>query len=453
MRVVRDAIGAPREFVGSLSDVTDRKDAELEAHKARQVLAMATASAQIGIWRLDVKANHLEWDEQMYRLYGRRPDEFSNANEARRANIHPEDLARADASIARALRGEGEFTDDFRILWPDRTIRHLRTSGRLVRNSRGEAETLIGTHWDITSLVEARIAAEIANQAKSMFLANVSHEIRTPMNGVIGMINLLLETTLSAEQAEIATTVQTSAQSLMGLLNDILDYSRIEAGKLLLEPLPFDFRVTVYDVIEHLAHRASENRVELVVDYDTPDVRWLFVADPGRIRQVLMNLIGNAIKFTPSGHVVVAVREGEVIDGRVRLRVEVRDTGIGIPADRINALFHPFTQVDASTTRRYGGTGLGLSICRQLIGMMNGTIGAESEIGTGSTFWFELTLPVEPDRTQRVPAPDVLRGVRVLIVDDNDVNRQILHRQITSWNMRNSGYASGAQALDALVSA
>ena len=299
-------------------------------------------------------------------------------------------------------------------------------------------------------LAEARDEAFASARAKSEFLANMSHEIRTPLNGVIGLTELLLDSPLAEGDREHVVTVRRCGEHLLGVINDILDFSKIEAGKMPIDSIDFEVGAVVEEAAELVAAQAQEKGVELLCDVPPEAARGV-TGDPARLRQVLLNLLGNAVKFTEKGEAAVEGRRLRETAASVVVRIDVRDTGIGIPKDRHAAIFESFTQADGSTTRRHGGTGLGLTICRQLVHLMGGRIGLESEAGRGSTFWLELALPKAEVDTRRSAGAERLQGLYVLVVDDNETNRLILRRTLDAWGCRIVEAASGGEGLERLA--
>ncbi|MCJ7676573.1 MAG: response regulator [Anaerolineales bacterium] len=428
-------------------DLTERRRAEHDLERQRQYWETLVENSPVAIVTLDLQAQVTSCNPAFEKLFGYGRDEVMSAN-IDELLASPEDRAEAEGFTRNSLGGE---------LVRALATRRGKDGGQVEVELFGLPVVVgteriggVGLYHDITELVRARQQAEQADQAKSEFLANMSHEIRTPMNGVMGMIELALDTTLTTEQRDFLTTAQESAVALLTLLNDILDFSKIEAGLLELEEISFDLRTTVEGVAETLAHRAEAKSLELatLLQEDCPGyVR----GDPGRLRQVLVNLVGNAIKFTHQGEVVIRVDVLSETDTESVLRFQVSDTGIGIPLDRQAALFQRFVQADGSTTRRYGGTGLGLAISRELVEKMGGSISMDSAPGKGSTFWFTLPLRKEPHPALTpLAAPDELADLRVLVVDDNATTRTILTKMLGGRGCRVETSADGTAALDTL---
>ncbi|MDD4927790.1 MAG: PAS domain-containing protein [Gallionella sp.] len=568
--------GIAQRSMGTVQDITERMLAEVALKNSEERLAIATRAGIIGIWDWDVVDNQLVWDEAMYRLYGLRMGDFAGAYEAWASTIHPEDKARTEDDIQAALRGEREYTPEFRVIWPDGSIHYLKaasltqfdeagkplrmiginvdqteqkvaeqkiaellefngkiisesTLGIVVYKASGDcviantaAARIIGatveqmraqnfrhirsweksgmldaankaletgenqhseTHlvtsygkdvwldFDLIKLIRegephllliltdvsefkntelalssAKLEAENANRAKSEFLANMSHEIRTPMNAIIGLSDLALGTgELPPRLHNYLDKIHLSSKALLSIINDILDYSKVEAGRLELDQTELRLDDLLENVTDLFNVRAEEKGIELVL-HIAPDIPERVLGDSLRLGQVMNNLVGNAVKFTEHGQIVIKVEQRALADGISTLNFSVSDTGIGMSQEQMLRLFKAFTQADSSITRRFGGTGLGLTISKRLVEKMGGDIVVNSEAGKGSTFSFTIALPVS-GQARIEHSPSALRGMRALVVDDLEISRLTLRELLGSWQFQVTEAASGQEAL------
>jgi protein-histidine pros-kinase len=398
---VKSDTGEITNFIAIKQDVTERKRIEAALRQSEEQFREIAENISEVFWMMSPAADEMLYISPAYEtVWGRTRESLYQNPMSWTEAIHPDDLESAHTLFARQLQGE-PVESEYRIRTSEGKEKWISDRAFPVRDKDGQLIRVVGLATEVSErkryeeqMTQARESSEIANRAKSEFLANMSHEIRTPMNGIIGMTDLALETELTIEQAEYLQMVKGSADALLILLNDILDFSKMEAGKLELDNLSFDVRKSLSEVVKTLAIKAQQKGLEFIFDV-SPEVPTAVFGDPARLRQVLVNLVGNSIKFTEKGEVEVNVRtEAASIEG-TRLRFSVRDTGIGIPADKQEKIFDPFSQADSSTTRKYGGTGLGLTITAKLVSLMGGRIWIESESGKGSTFHF--TIQVGPE--------------------------------------------------------
>jgi len=428
-----------------------RQNNELQA--SEEMFRSLSAASPVGIF-LDGLGRCVYANDRLGEIYGVPPEGILGKGWIH--NVHPDDRDRAVKEGLAAIREDREIGIEYRIITPSGEVRWVATRTARLPSRPGKPSAFVGTVIDITEtkrledeLASGRDAALEAARLKSEFLSNMSHEIRTPLNGIIGMTGLLLDTKLSREQSEFAETVRSSGDALLAIVNDILDFSKIAAGKMTLEEIDFDLLTVAESTVELLAGQAHKKRVELALSVQAEVPRFVR-GDPGRLRQVLTNLVANAIKFTPQGEVLLHISSETVSEHDAQICFAIRDTGIGISPEVQARLFQPFSQADGSTSRKYGGTGLGLAISMQLVEAMGGKITIESEVGKGSTFSFAIKLSTSASILVSTPRREDLSEVRALVVDDNATNRSILLHQLLTWGVQSDSAQSGQMALDLL---
>jgi PAS domain S-box-containing protein len=457
-----DASERCTHFVAIQNDITERKRSEEDLAEIRQRLEMALSAGKLGMWDWEIATNRVYYSKGWFEMLGYPPEESVHDLSTSRSLLHPEDKESVLAQQRAHFAAESEpYEPEFRMRHADGSWRWIQSRGRVVAwDEEGRPRRMIGTNQDITArkanettLRAAKEAAEAGTRAKSEFLAVMSHEIRTPLNGVIGMTSLMLGTPLDEQQRDYIEIIRSSGENLLGVINQVLDFSKIEAGKMEMERLDFDIRATVREAVELVTDSAHRKGLILraSIDPEVPEGLW---GDPGKVRQMLLNYLSNAIKFTAMGEVHVEV--SRVKSGGISvLRCAVSDTGIGLSEVERKRLFAAFSQADTSTTRRFGGTGLGLAICQRLAKLMGGEVGVESEPGNGSTFWFTTRLEpsgsrrAEKESASREVAPSQVTG-RVLVAEDNLTNQKVARLLLERLGCRVDTVANGREAVDAM---
>jgi PAS domain S-box-containing protein len=448
-------------------EITEREKAELQMIESEARLHHVFEVINEGIWDWDVKSGHLSHNQQWYRSLKIDRSAFEDDVEEFKELIYPEDREEVFNKIDALIRRESDlYFSEHRMIRGDGSVIWVQDRGQVTDfDESGNPTRVIGSFTDITdqrqsevALKKAKDEAELANRAKSDFLATMSHEIRTPMNGVIGMTSILLETNLDQEQKQCVETIRESGDALLVIINDILDISKLESNQILLDENEFQLPQLVESVLEILNPKSTHRSLKLNFENEIPP-GMIFIGDSGRIRQILMNLIGNAIKFTEQGKVSVLTHAKSLQDDLMQVHISVRDTGIGIPLEQIDHLFDPFVQVDSTSTKKFGGTGLGLTISRKLVEAMGGDIGVESEPGKGSQFWFRIPLKSRQDSdledvSQPINAIDAsespTKALKILVVEDIAVNQLIARKLIEKKGHIVDIAANGLEAISAI---
>ncbi|MFZ2500210.1 MAG: PAS domain-containing protein [Methanosarcina sp.] len=486
-RAYRNSNGKLVRLIGTTMDITDRKISEETLRQSEANLARSQAIAHLGNYSWNILTGVVSWSEELKSIWGCRPDEEPSFEEVV-SRIHPEDSGLFLEAV-RLVREENiPFNIEYRIIRPDGSVRRVHDQGEITCDEIGNPVQMFGTTLDITQqkcmeeqLLNAKEVAEAASRAKSEFLANMSHEIRTPLNAILGMLELLLETDLSDEQQEYLQLAHISSESLLSVIDDILDFSRSEQNKMELEEIEFDLKSLIFNLISLLAGKTNSRGIKLTYHLQE-DLPSTFIGDPVRLKQILFNLIGNALKFTKEGDVTLSIENYEAEKpasyGEIILLFKIQDTGIGIPQKSLDSIFNAFVQADASVTRKYGGTGLGLAISSQLVGLMGGRIWVESDIGKGSTFYFTVKVKraaKAENRDEKREFPEVSekvielveekgrisferkkacifcdKGLNILLAEDHPINQKLFVRLLGNKGHQVTLVNNGEEVLDIL---
>lgn len=462
--ILPDENGKPATILFIERDITERKKAEEELKQISTRLAMATYAGGVGIWDFDILNDILIWDEQMYLLYGVEKSGFKSAYDTWLAGVHPEDAVRADSEMQNAINNNADFNTEFRVCWPDGSVHNIRAIATVLHNNNGVPLRMIGTNWDISeqkktesNLLKARHEAEMANIAKSEFLANVSHEIRTPMNAIIGFSEILMGKITEPKYREHLKTILNSGHTLLTLINDILDLSKIEAGKLEVEFEAIHYKSVIQEIEQVFLPKVQSKEISFEI-MNSPLMPEYIYMDEIRFHQILFNLVGNAIKFTHKGFVRLETKVAATNnDNTINLIIEIEDTGIGISKNQLETIFEAFTQQSGQSNRQYEGTGLGLAITKRLIEKMDGTIKVESQVGKGSLFSIYFNniqrAEIKPLHEKNIEKNDheiFFAPATILIVDDIDFNIQVLRHMLDFENLSFLVASSGEAALEIL---
>ncbi|MBV1908789.1 MAG: PAS domain-containing protein, partial [Kangiellaceae bacterium] len=446
----------PSSYIAIRTDITERKNAEFALKENTRQLELVIDSTGVGVWDWQVQTGAVTYNERWAEIIGYTLAELTPLDITTwEKHAHPDDLKKSAKFLEAHWSGNtNRYECEARMIHKNGNTIWVLDSGKVVEwNEDGSPGRMIGTHQDITrskndevNLIESKVQAENAARAKSEFLASMSHEIRTPMNGVLGMLGLVLHSELSNEQKHKIEVAQSSAKSLLSLINDILDFSKVEAGKVELEYLDFDLRNMLGEISESMGLQAQTKNLELILDIKKVNESYV-KGDPGRIRQIITNIVGNAIKFTSYGEIVIKAELTVHDRASWRLQCSISDTGIGIERDNVSRLFDSFVQVDASTTRKYGGTGLGLAIVKKLCVLMGGDIKVSTQLGKGSQFIFDLIL-LKSKHSKHVIPQVAMHELNLLVVDDNKTNREVLTTQLEHWGAKVTEAVSGPEALE-----